>query len=113
MGRRANHQTTTPGRLLARILSDVDALQGHLLSVIAVVVSQVLMFVVGVCIVVPQDWRCGLVVILTAIPYFFAMKQARPKMRFFNREVRHSNACLWGLVSQKMDAIKAIFAYGR
>ena len=107
------HQTTTPGRLMARILSDVDALQGHLLSVIAVVVSQVLMFVVGVCIVVPQDWRCGLVVLLTAIPYFFGMKQARPKMRFFNREVRHSNACLWGLVSQKMDAIKAIFAYGR
>lgn len=107
------HQSTTPGRLMARILSDVDALQAHLLNVIAVVVSQVIMFIVGFAIVIPQDWRCGLVVILAAIPYIFVMSKARPKMKFYNREVRHSNACLWGLVSQKMDAIKAIFAYGR
>lgn len=107
------HQSTTPGRLMARILSDVDALQAHLLNVIAVVVSQVVMFIVGFVIVIPQDWRCGMIVFLSAIPYVMMMTKARPKMKFYNREVRHSNACLWGLVSQKMDAIKAIFAYGR
>lgn len=107
------HQSTTPGRLMARILSDVDALQAHLLNVVAVFVSQTIMFLVGFAIVIPQDWRCGLVVLLAAGPYIYVMQRARPRMKFFNREVRHSNACLWGLVSQKMDAIKAIFAYGR
>ena len=106
-------QTTTPGRLMARILSDVDGLQAHLLDVLSLVTSQITMLVVGFVILFTIDWKCASVVLLTAIPYFLVMKKARLGMRFYNREERHSNACLWGLVSQKLDAMKAIFAYGR
>ena len=106
-------QTTTPGRLMARVLSDVDGLQSHLLDVTWLVVTQVSMLLVGFFILFSLDWKCALVVLIVAIPYFFVMRKARLGMRFHNREARHSNACLWGLVSQKLDAIKAIFAYGR
>jgi ABC-type multidrug transport system fused ATPase/permease subunit len=106
-------QSTTPGRLMARILSDVDALQAHLLDVSWLVVTQTAMLLVGFAILFSLDWKCALVVFLVAIPYFLVMRKARLGMRFYNREIRHTNACLWGFVSQKIDAIKAIFAYGR
>ncbi len=106
-------QATTPGRLMARVLSDVDGLQCHLLDVTWLVVTQVAMLLVGFFILFSLDWKCALVVFVVAIPYFFVMKKSRLGMRFYNRESRHSNACLWGFVSQKLDAMKAIFAYGR
>ena len=106
-------QTVTPGRLMARILSDVDGLQTHLLDVLSLVVSQVTMLVVGFAILFALDWRCACVVMVAAVPYFLVMRKSRLAMRFHNREERHTNACLWGFVSQKLDAMKAIFAYGR
>ena len=106
-------QTVTPGRLMARILSDVDGLQMHLLDVLSLVVSQITMLVVGFAILFALDWRCACVVMVAAVPYFLVMRKSRLAMRFHNREERHTNACLWGFVSQKLDAMKAIFAYGR
>ncbi len=107
------HQTTTPGRLMARILSDVDFVQGSLLNVVATVFSQTIMFIVGLVILLTLEWRCAMAVILAAIPYILVMRTNQIRVKEFHKEARHSNSCLWGLVSQKLDAVKAIFAYGR
>ena len=106
-------QSTTPGRLMARILSDVDVVQTHLINVVAVVFSQTTMFLVGFVILITLDWRCAVAILLAAIPFSAAMRKARLAIREVNRENRHTNSCLWGLVSQKLDAIRAIYAYGR
>lgn len=106
------HQSTTPGRLLARIISDVDNIQADLLNIINIVFSQVIMIIVGFVIVLVLDWRCALIVLAVSVPYFLLRSKSRKYLRKISRELRHTNACLWGLVSQKLDAIKAIFAYG-
>lgn len=107
------HQTTTPGRLMARILSDVDVVQRHLLDVVQTSSSQSIMFLVGVTILSALDWRCTVAVLVAMGPYAWAMRKNHLRMKEINRELRHSNSCLWGLVSQKLDAIRAIYAYGR
>lgn len=107
------HQSTSPGRLMARILSDVDVVQRHLLDVVQTASSQTIMFVVGVTILSALEWRCTLAVLFAMFPYSWAMRKNHHSMRSVNREIRHSNSCLWGLVSQKLDAIRAIYAYGR
>lgn len=107
------HKSTSPGRLMARILSDVDVVRDRLIMDTETIISQSVMFVVGFVILVNINWICAVVVVAAMVPYSFAMRESRLKMRTHNREIRHSNACLWGLVSQKMDAMKAIFAYGR
>ncbi len=107
------HQATTPGRLLARVMSDVGFIQGMLLNVIATVVSQTFMFLVGLVILFTLDWVCALAVVAAAVPYTLVMRNNQIRVKEFHKEARHSNSCLWGLVSQKLDAIKAIFAYGR
>jgi len=107
------HQASSPGRLMARILSDVDIVRRHLLDTIQTGASQVIMFLVGVTIVLSLDWVCAVTVIGAMIPYIWSIRSARQRMREVNREIRHTNSCLWGLVSQKLDAIRAIYAYGR
>ena len=107
------HKATSPGRLMARILNDVNVLRDQLLHVCETTISQSVMFVVGFAILLGINWKCAVIVVVAMIPYSMAMRANRVKMRTFNREIRHSNSCLWGLVSQKLDAMKAIFAYGR
>ncbi len=107
------HKATTPGRLMARILNDVNVLRDQLVMNTETLISQSIMFLLGLTILLSINWVCAVIVVLAMIPYSLAMRTSRLKMRTFNREIRHSNACLWGLVSQKLDAMKAIFAYGR
>ena len=107
------HKSTSPGRLMARILNDVDTVRDQLVMNTETVVSQSMMFLVGFTILLRINWPCALIVVGAMIPYSLAIRSSREKMRTFNREIRHSNACLWGLASQKLDAMKAIFAYGR
>ncbi|MGI5868030.1 MAG: ABC transporter ATP-binding protein [Kiritimatiellia bacterium] len=107
------HKSTSPGRLMARILNDVDAVRDHLVINSETIVSQGVMFLVGFTILLSINWISALLVVGAMIPYSLAIRKTRLNMRMYNREIRHSNACLWGLVSQKIDAMKAIFAYGR
>ena len=107
------HKTTTPGRLMARILSDVDQVRDHLTSSFEIAASQTVMFVVGLIILLSLNWVCTLIVVVAMVPYSIAMYKSRVALQTQHREIRHTNACLWGLATQKLDAIKAIFAYGR
>lgn len=107
------HKSMTPGRLMARILNDVNILRDQLVMNTETLVSQSVMFLIGFLILLSINWICAVIVVLAMIPYSLAMRASRVKMRLFNREIRHSNACLWGLVSQKLDSMKAVFAYVR
>ncbi len=107
------HKSTSPGRLMARILNDVNVLRDRLVMDTETLVSQSLMFLLGFAILLSINWVCAVIVLSAMVPYSLAMGASRVKMRTFNREIRHSNACLWGLAAQKLDGMKAIFAYGR
>ncbi|MCL1857352.1 MAG: ABC transporter ATP-binding protein/permease, partial [Kiritimatiellaeota bacterium] len=107
------HQGVTPGRLMARILSDSNFVQHNLLDTVVVIVGQVIMFLVGFVILVRLDWITAVAVIVAGIPYSYSIKYSRKRLQEVGREARHTNSCLWGLISQKIDAVKAIFAYGR
>ena len=107
------HKSTSPGRLMARILNDVDSVRDQLVINSETIVSQSVMFLVGFTILLSINWASALIVVGAMIPYSIAVRKSQTNMRTFNREIRHSNACLWGLASQKLDAMKAIFAYGR
>lgn len=107
------HQSHSPGRLMSRILADVGVVQDRLLELIVHATSQVIMFVMGVIILLVLDWRIAMVVMLAMIPYALIVGRVRGQVRRINREIRHTSACLWGLVSQKLDTMRAIIAYGR
>ncbi|MCL1888123.1 MAG: ABC transporter ATP-binding protein/permease [Kiritimatiellaeota bacterium] len=107
------HLTHTPGRLMSRILGDVGMVRDRLMELLIDVTSQVIMFVVGLAIVLVLDWRMAVVVLVAMVPYALVLGPIHVKVREVNREIRHSGSCLWGLVSQKLDAMKAVTAYAR
>ena len=106
-------QSMSPGRLLSRILSDVDAARIEVLGLFRSFVNGFTLISIGICIIFYQDWRFGLIAL--ACPPFYALSYIaiRAKTNHLNQEIRHTNSCLYGLVSQKIDAAKAIQAYVR
>jgi ABC-type multidrug transport system fused ATPase/permease subunit len=107
------HLAHSPGRLMSRILADVGVVQDRLMELVVTATSQVLMFLTGLVILVVLDWRVAVAVVLAMVPYTAIVSRVRAEVRRTNREIRHTNACLWGLVAQKLDAMRAIVAYGR
>ncbi|MFH1970436.1 MAG: ABC transporter ATP-binding protein [Verrucomicrobiota bacterium] len=108
------YQTThTPGRLMARILSDVDKVADQLLELIISVCSLVAIIVFGFLLLLVIDWRMAVIVLVCLPLYVLIYKAAHANLRRMNIELSHTNACLYGLVSQKLDATKMIQACGR
>ncbi|MBU0715588.1 MAG: ABC transporter ATP-binding protein/permease [Verrucomicrobia bacterium] len=108
------YQTThTPGRLMARILSDVDKVADQLLELIINVCSLTSIIVFGFLLLLIIDWRMAVIVLVCLPLYVLIFKAAHTNLRRMNIELSHTNACLYGLVSQKLDATKMIQACGQ
>ena len=107
------HIANSPGRLMSRILSDVSIVQTQLMQLLVTALSNVAMFIVGLAILFSVSARIGFVVLVAMVPYVLVAARVRTEVRAVNVELRHTNACLWGYASQKLDAVRAIVAYGR
>jgi ABC-type multidrug transport system fused ATPase/permease subunit len=110
---RSYHEMHTPGQLMSRILSDVGIVQKHLTGTVLDAGSHVVTFLIGVALLVHIEWRIALIALAAMPPYALAYRYAAKRIKPLNRELRHTNACLFGLVTQKIDAIKAVLGYNR
>ena len=109
----AYHQSTNPGRLLSRITSDVNVLQNQMMQFLLGATRCFSMLSAGIVILVFADWRmAGLAFLVTPL-YGYIYYRRRPLVKEFSRELRHTNSCMYGLSAEKLDAVKAIQAYGR
>ncbi len=106
-------QKITPGRLLSRVVSDTGAVRAEISGFIELTVNVVFKVAIGVGILLVSEWRV-LLVLSCVIPVFLWIRRCyEPPMRQMQREQRFTNSALYGLISQKMDAIKAIQSYGQ
>jgi ABC-type multidrug transport system fused ATPase/permease subunit len=107
------HTGHSPGKLLSRIVSDVEVIRQQLMQSIFLGSQCVTMVILGLGILLVLEWRVGLVVLAVMPVYGWLYYCFRQNIRQLNQETRHTNSCLYGYVSQKIDAMKAIQAYGR
>jgi ABC-type multidrug transport system fused ATPase/permease subunit len=107
------HQAMSPGRLLSRILSDVESVQLEMMALMISGTHCCSMILTGTAILLFVEWRMAIIAALVMPLYGWMYLNKRPQIRFLNQELRHTNACLYGLVSQKIDAMKAIQSYAR
>lgn len=107
------HTANSPGRLMSRILSDVDMVRGNMMMIMIGVTSSVTMLIVGIVILFTLHPGIACFVIAAMVPYVIITARVRKQLAAINVELRHTNSCIWGYASQKLDAIKAIIAYGR
>ncbi len=107
------HREHDPGQLLSRILSDVGVVQKQMMMTVGKLTQSLAMITVGSIILLTADWRLSAIVFVVVPLYAVVYRRARPRIRETTRELRHTNSCLFALVSQKLDGIKAVKAYAR
>ena len=109
----AYHKTHTPGRLLSRITSDIEQIQNMSQMLLRLSASTFSMIIIGLIIVMITEWRIGCLLIAVLPLYFAVATRLRPNIRQVNRELSHTNSCLYGLAAQKLEAVKAVQACHR
>ena len=107
------HKMHAPGRLMARILSDVGEVQDQLYVTLLTLLSVVTSITTGLVILFMIDWRFGVIALMTFPAYMAVYHRSRRILKQVNAELRHTNSWMYSLASQKLDSIKAIQAYGR
>jgi len=107
------HQSMSPGRLLSRILSDVLAVQAEMMGLFTSATHCIAMIVCGSVVLLCNAPQMAIIAIAITPIYAWMYRQRRPIIKKLNQELRHTNACLYGLVSQKLDGMKVIQAYAR
>ena len=106
-------QRATPGKLLSRIISDTSGVRDESATCLELLVNVSCKVTFGVGILLVSEWRV-LVLLLAMLPFIRMTKRYfEPRMRALQRQQRHTNSALYGLISQKMDAIKCVQSYGQ
>jgi subfamily B ATP-binding cassette protein MsbA len=109
----AYHKSHAPGRLMARIMSDVGEVQDQLYMTFLTFLSSFTLITTGLTILFVLDWRFGAIVLLTLPAYLFAYRRSRRVLNEVTAELRHTNSWMYSLASQKLDSMRAIQSYGR
>lgn len=109
----AYHALHTPGRLLSRVISDTGIVQDQALNILINGASQVAIILVGTFMLLIINWQMMVIVAVSLPFYVLIYKTTNPLLLKIQREMSHTNACLWGLVAQKIDAIRMIQACNR
>lgn len=109
----AYHKSHAPGRLMARILSDVGEVQDRLYMTFLQLLSCFTSITTGLVILLVLDWHFGAIALLTLPVYVTAYRRSHKALSEVNAELRHTNSWLYSLASQKLDSIRAIQSYGR
>ncbi len=107
------HQAMNPGRLLSRILSDVESAQAEMVALLVNGFANVILMCGGLVILLVSDWRIAAFILAIMPVYSWLFSKQRPRIRSISREQSHTNACMYGLVTQKIDAVKAVQSYGQ
>ncbi|MBN2450590.1 MAG: ABC transporter ATP-binding protein, partial [Lentisphaeria bacterium] len=71
------------------------------------------MLVAGIVILLYANWRMSIVALVVTPLYAWVYHITEPHVKRLSKELRHTNSCMYGLTAQKIDAMKAIQAYGR
>lgn len=109
----AYHKSHAPGRLMARILSDVGEVQERLYMTFLQFLGCFTSITTGLLILFVLDWHFGAIALLTLPAYVTVYRRTHKVLREVNAELRHTNSWLYSLASQKLDSIRAIQSYGR
>ncbi len=107
------HGSYTPGRLMARVLYDVESIQEQMLTLVIDASIQVATLIAGVILLLFISWQMTLLAFSVMPLYVLLYRVIRPRLHALSREISHTNSCMFGLAAQKFDAMRAIQAYGR
>jgi ATP-binding cassette subfamily B protein len=101
------------GRLVARMTSDIDALDELLAQGLVLLVQNVLIFVGALIAIFLMSWELALVVSVIVPPVYFASRWFRRVSNAAYLDVRDSIATNMSTLQEGLEGIRVVQAYGR
>jgi ATP-binding cassette subfamily B protein len=106
-------ETEKTGRLVARMTSDIDALDELLASGLVLLVQNVLIFFGAVLAIFLLSWELALVDFVIVPPVYFASRWFRRVSNKAYLDVRDSIATNMSTLQEGLEGIRVVQAYGR
>ena len=106
-------ETEKTGRLVARMTSDIDALDELLAQGLVLLVQNVLIFAGALVAIFWLSWELALVVTVIVPPVYFASRWFRRVSNQAYLEVRDSIAANMSTLQEGLEGIRVVQAYGR
>ena len=101
------------GKIMARVLDDVSAIQHHITATFSNIITNVMMFVIGMGVLFSIDVKLATIAVITvpswAIIYHFFGKKIGQNAR----KIREKNSEIYGVVEEKISAIRVVKAFAR
>ncbi len=101
------------GRLVARMTSDIDALQELLSQGLVLMVQNVLLFVGAVVVIVVMSWQLALAVLVIVPPVYLSSRWFRRVSNVAYREVRDRIATNMSTLQESLEGIRVVQAFAR
>ena len=104
--------TQPQGRIVTRITHDVDTMESFFTSTLARLSNAIISFFVVFIAMILVDWRIGCIITLSMIPVFVITYFVRQPVRKWNREFSIRNAMINAKLSEFLNGIPVIRAFG-
>jgi ATP-binding cassette subfamily B protein len=101
------------GRIVARMTSDIDALQELISQGLVLFVQNVLLFIGAVVVISVMSWQLALGVLLIVPPVYFASRWFRRVSNRAYLEVRDRIATNLSTLQESLEGVRVVQAFGR
>ncbi len=106
-------ETEKTGRIVARMTSDVDALQELISQGLVLLVQNVFLFVGAVVLIVLLSWQLALGVLVIVPPVYFASRWFRRVANAAYLEVRDRISTNLSTLQESLEGVRVVQAFGR
>ena len=106
-------ETEKTGRIVARMTSDIDAMQELISQGLVLFVQNIFLFVGAVVLMLVLSWQLALGVLVIVPPVFFASRWFRRVSNKAYLEVRDSISTNLTTLQEGLEGVRVVQAYGR
>lgn len=99
------------GKIMARVLDDVSVIQGNVTSTFVSIVTNVMMFLVGVVILFSINAKLAAIAIIIVPTWAIVYRFFHKAIIQNHRHLREKNSEIYGVVEEKISAIRVVKAF--
>ncbi len=101
------------GKIMSRILDDVDVIQGNATWTFSSIFADIMMLLIGAFIIFRLNLRLSLIAFATLPFYAISYRIFSRKIEENNKEIRERNSEVYGLVEEKVSGVQVVKGFAQ
>lgn len=99
------------GKIMARVLDDVSVIQNNVTNTFISIITNVMMFLVGVVILFSINVKLAVIALVVVPLWAVVYRMFNHKISENQRKIREKNSEIYGVVEEKISAVRVVKAY--